>query len=99
MIQNQDVMNDDSALLIMKAIGDAKAELKEDIGRVHTELTKDIGKATFSLGAFQGNVEARLAATEDSLKTQKKQQFVVSYVVIPFLTVTHAIAAHFGIKV
>lgn len=81
-------MEDTNALMIMGAIGDAR-----------TALTRDLGILSATVEKYHANLDARVGEVETSARSQKRQQFVVTYIVLPVMSLGHAIAAHFGVKV
>ena len=81
-------MSEDQVTQILTAIGDARQE-----------STKALGELATQVGMFKGNIEARVEAVEDSAKTAKKQAFILTYIVIPVMTLAHGVAAHFGVKI
>lgn len=81
-------MEDSSALMIMKAIGDAKSELKEDIGKVTTTVAGFSGELK--------SVKDRVKTIEDDTKFKDRLQLTFAICILPIIAVVHQIAAHFG---
>ena len=79
---------DGRTILILTAISDARQEATQAIAAVGTTVAE-----------FHGDITARMTAVERHVDTNKRHNWILSYIVLPVLAVLHAICAHFGIRV
>lgn len=86
-------MNGD-ALIIVQAIGDLKAELKEEIGEVKTQIAALSGLRNELLGDG-----GRVVVIEDRFKDLEKWNNIKHIVMVPLLLTVHKILQVFGIKI
>jgi hypothetical protein len=79
-------MEDQNAIIIMKAIGDMKSDLVEKIGSVNT-----------TVAGFHADLNARVQAVESDMVSQKKWGRV-NTALMPVYALIHGISSHLGWK-
>ena len=90
--------NDSNSFEIMKAIGDMKSELKEDIGEVKAQNAAQLTHITGLRNELLGN-GGRVTSIEVRLDRQEFWHNVKTTVVIPVVFMLHKIATVLGIRI
>ena len=80
-------IDDNTALEIVREIGEMKADLKQDIGDIKSTI------ATFA--EAHKNLEERVDTMESDSKSTSKLNKIFMICIAPVLSLAHQIAAHF----
>jgi hypothetical protein len=83
---------------IMAAIGAMHTDLTEKIGAVNTAVAEKIGEIKTLAAGQHANLETRVAAVENDMKSAKTWGRV-NTALIPVYAFAHGIAAHLGIRI
>ena len=71
----------------------------EAIAKSHSEITQGLSDLRAQVCTFQGSAEVEIKSLKDEVESTKKKQWILTYVVVPCMSILHATANHFGIKV